>query len=50
MYRKIEDFMDVLIAKNPGQIEFHQAVKEVVDSIWSYIQDNPQYLPCKHFR
>ena len=44
MYRKIEDFMDVLIAKNPGQIEFHQAVKEVVDSIWSYIQDNPQYL------
>ena len=44
MYRKIEDFMDVLIAKNPGQIEFHQAVKEVVDSIWNYIQDNPQYL------
>ena len=37
MYRKIEDFMDILIAKNPGQIEFHQAVKEVVDSIWSYI-------------
>ena len=44
MYRKIDDFMDVLIANNPGQVEFHQAVREVVDSIWNYIQDNPQYL------
>ena len=44
MYKKVDDFMDVLIAKNPGQVEFHQAVREVVDSIWDYIQDNPQYL------
>ena len=44
MYRKIEDFMDALVIKNPGQVEFHQAVREVIDSIWSYIQDNPQYL------
>ena len=44
MYKKIDDFMDNLISKNPAQIEFHQAVKEVVESIWEYIQDNPQYL------
>ena len=44
MYKKVDDFMGVLIAKNPGQIEFHQAVEEVVESIWGYIQDNPQYL------
>ena len=44
MYKKVDEFMDSLIMKNPAQIEFHQAVKEVVESIWSYIQDNPQYL------
>jgi len=44
MYKKIDDFMDNLISKNPAQIEFHQAVKEVAESIWEYIQDNPQYL------
>ena len=42
MYKKIDDFMDNLISKNPAQIEFHQAVKEVAESIWEYIQDNPQ--------
>jgi len=44
MYKKVDDFMDTLIAKNPGQVEFHQAVEEVIESIWDYIQDNPQYL------
>ena len=44
MYKKVDDFMDNLISKNPAQIEFHQAVKEVVESIWEYIQDNPQYF------
>ena len=44
MYKKVDDFMDALIAKNPGQVEFHQAVEEVIESIWDYIQDNPQYL------
>ena len=44
MYNSINQFIDNLISKNPEQIEFHQAVKEVVESIWSYLQDNPQYL------
>ena len=44
MYKSIDDFMENLISKNEGQKEFHQAVREVVNSIWDYIQDNPQYL------
>jgi len=44
MYNSIDQFMDAVISKNPEQVEFHQAVKEVVESIWDYVQDNPQYL------
>ena len=44
MYKSIDQFMESLISKNPEQIEFHQAVKEVIESIWSFLQDNPQYM------
>jgi len=44
MYKTSNEFMDYLIAKNSNEVEFHQAVKEVIDSIWDYIQDNPEYL------
>ena len=43
MYKSINEFMDILKNKNSGQVEFHQAVNEVVGSIWEYVQDNPQY-------
>ncbi len=36
--------MDVVIRKNPAQDEFHQAVREVVESLWDFLQDHPQYL------
>ncbi len=44
MYKTVDEFMDNVVRKDPAQPEFHQAVKEVVDSLWDYIQDNPQYL------
>ena len=44
MYKTSNEFMQNLISKNSSEIEFHQAVKEVVESIWDYIQENPQYL------
>ena len=44
MYKSVEAFMDVVINKNPEQIEFHQAVEEVVESIWDYVNENPHYL------
>ena len=44
MYRTIDQFMDYVILKNPGENEFHQAVKEVISSIWNFLQDNQHYL------
>jgi len=36
MYKTVDAFMKSVINKNPGQDEFHQAVEEVVESIWDY--------------
>ena len=36
-----------VIAKNPGEKEFHQAVREVVDSVAPMIVENPQLLKLK---
>jgi len=44
MYKTSNEFIENLVSKTPNEIEFHQAVKEVIDSIWDYIQDNPEYL------
>ena len=37
----VEQFMADIVAKNPGEVEFHQAVKEVVESVAPYILENP---------
>lgn len=47
MSKKIEDFMLKVIEKNPGETEFHQAVREVVESVMPYIEKNPKYLEAK---
>ena len=47
MYKTVDAFMETVISKNPAQDEFHQAVQEVVESIWDYLQENPQYLHTK---
>jgi glutamate dehydrogenase/leucine dehydrogenase len=47
MYQSIAEFMNKVIAKNPGETEFHQAVQEVVESLWDYLQANPHYLHAK---
>lgn len=39
----LEQFMDGLIRRNPGQTEFHQAVYEVSKPIFDFIVDKPQY-------
>jgi glutamate dehydrogenase (NADP+) len=43
LYNSVEEFMNYVKEKNPGQPEFHQAVLEVIESIWPVIQKNPQY-------
>ena len=47
MYKTVDAFMETVISKNPAQDEFHQAVQEVIESIWDYLQENPQYLHTK---
>ena len=38
-----QHFMQGLIKRNPGEIEFHQAVDEVAQTLIPYIIDNPKY-------
>jgi len=40
-------FMSGLIARNPGEKEFHQAVREVVESVADYISANPYLIDQK---
>ena len=47
MSQGISTFMDYVIAKNPAEKEFHQAVKEVVESVWPFMQKNPKYQKAK---
>ncbi|SVC80285.1 uncharacterized protein METZ01_LOCUS333139, partial [marine metagenome] len=47
MYKTVDAFMESVINKNPGQEEFHQAVEEVMESIWDYLQENPHYQHAK---
>ncbi|MBT5721554.1 MAG: NADP-specific glutamate dehydrogenase [Candidatus Marinimicrobia bacterium] len=47
MYTSIDQFMDTVRNKNAGEVEFHQAVHEVVESLWDFLQDNPTYLHAK---
>ena len=46
----VDGFMADLIARNPGEKEFHQAVKEVLESVAPYIVEHPylmdQKIPC----
>jgi glutamate dehydrogenase (NADP+) len=43
----IENFMANLIAKNPHEKEFHQAVQEVVESLAPFLLRNPVYTKLK---
>ncbi|MGD6807683.1 MAG: NADP-specific glutamate dehydrogenase [Candidatus Bathyarchaeia archaeon] len=43
MYKTPQDFMAYVKEKNPNQPEFHQAVEEVVSSVWPVIEKNPKY-------
>ena len=44
---KVSEFMAKVIAKNPGESEFHQAVQEVVESLMPFIEENPKYQHAK---
>ena len=47
MSADINEFMEALKARTPGENEFHQAVQEVIESIWEVYQRNPRYKKAK---
>jgi glutamate dehydrogenase (NADP+) len=44
---KISEFMDQVVARNPGESEFHQAVREVVESVMPVVEATPAYRKAK---
>ncbi len=44
---RVEKFMANVKAKNPGELEFHQAVQEVVESLIPFVEENPKYKHAK---
>jgi glutamate dehydrogenase (NADP+) len=39
--------LEKVIAKNPGETEFHQAVQEVIENLEDFIEKNPKYKAHK---
>lgn len=39
----LADFMDQVVSRNPGLVEFHQAVEEVASKVIPYINQHPEY-------
>ncbi len=42
-HEEVENFMTGLIRRNPGEPEFHQAVREVVETLMPVVLANPKY-------
>ena len=43
MAMELNQFMTGFIRRNPGQPEFHQAVREVAEKVIPFINANPEY-------
>ncbi|MBV2134507.1 NADP-specific glutamate dehydrogenase [Pseudomonas sp. MAP12] len=44
MSQSLDAFLTQLKQRDPNQPEFHQAVEEVVRSLWPFLQSEPRYL------
>ena len=42
-YQSVQDFLAYVADRNPGQPEFLQAVSEVMESLWPFIERHPKY-------
>ena len=47
MEQSLESIFETVVARNPGEVEFHQAVREVFESLVPVIKKNPSYLDDK---
>jgi len=47
MAGSVEAFMQAVTARDPGQPEFHQAVREIVESVMPVVESTPKYRDAK---
>jgi len=47
MSKAVETFMAEVIAKNPSEPQFHQAVHEVVESVMPIVETTPSFRQAK---
>ncbi|MFA5410804.1 MAG: NADP-specific glutamate dehydrogenase [Candidatus Omnitrophota bacterium] len=47
MSKRTADFIARVVERNPNEAEFHQAVREVAESVMPFIEKNPKYQQAK---
>lgn len=47
MYSSVDDFMNSVKSRNAGEAEFHQAVLEVAESLWEFLERKSPLHGCK---
>lgn len=47
MKEKVERIYNQIVTRNPGEVEFHQAVREVLDALDVVLDKHPEYLDQK---
>jgi glutamate dehydrogenase (NADP+) len=45
--QSMTEFMDHVVSKSASQFEFHQAVHEVIESVWPVFERHPEYLEAQ---
>jgi len=45
--QSVAEFMDHVVAKSASQFEFHQAVREVIESVWPVFDRHPEWLAAR---
>ncbi len=45
MHAALKEIYDKVVARDPDQPEFHQAVEEVLDCLGPAIESHPEYIP-----
>jgi glutamate dehydrogenase (NADP+) len=43
----VEQFMHGLVRRNPGEVEFHQAVREFAESVMPFVLEHPEYQQAR---
>jgi glutamate dehydrogenase (NADP+) len=47
MDEKVEPFYEEVVSRNPGEVEFHQAVREVLESLGPVLAKHPEFAKHK---